>query len=282
MSRRDWSLLIDRRFSMLIVTSILESTDTKHRRAACRCDCGSQGFVAQIYHLESGKIWCCGCKKNHVKDITGQRYGRLLVLRLARERKNGGSVWWCRCDCGVEKEIRSGSLRKKNGDKTVSCGCFQKEASSACHTTHGLSQTSDVYWTWVQMRYRCSSPSSDSYPSYGGRGIRVDPRWENFEIFMADMGPKPGPDYTLERVNNNGNYGPDNVIWATPKTQSRNKRTNRLLTYEGRTMCLADWAAEKNMSPITLWGRLAANKSIAEALEKPVAKKRTMKPRSAE
>ncbi len=157
-------------------------------------------------------------------DIAGQRFGRLVVL-FATERKDYGFAYWqCRCDCGEVSEVRSYSLRKGG---TKSCGCIARVKSRQRLTTHGQAQGKRTaeYRAWHSMKDRCFCVNNKSYSYYGGRGITVCDRWRNsFENFFEDMGKKPRKDLSLDRVDNNGNYAPNNCRWATHSEQQSNKR----------------------------------------------------------
>jgi hypothetical protein len=123
------------------------------------------------------------------------------------------------------------------------------------------------YQAWNQMRQRCCNPKDRGFRYYGGRGICVSERWQNsFEAFFADMGPKPGPGYSLDRIDNSANYEPGNCRWATRQEQARNMRSNRLLAFGGRTMTLADWAQETGIAWNCLWMRLKYGWSVEDAL----------------
>jgi hypothetical protein len=156
----------------------------------------------------------------------GEKYGRLTVVEGSP--KSGSAVTvLCRCECGTEKRIRAQLL--KNG-QTKSCGCIRDELTRmlAVRTlsTHGL-HSHPLYHTWNSMHRRCSNPKTRNYADYGGRGIRVCERWtgpEGLRNFIEDMGVKPSPKHTLERIDNDGNYEPGNCCWATAQEQERNKR----------------------------------------------------------
>lgn len=179
-------------------------------------------------------------------DLTGHRFGRLVALKMTEKRKWSSVVWACVCDCGVGIDVRAGCLHSGN---TKSCGCLRKDQAETLkgrsrRRSHGHSSRggySGEYNAWRGMRARCSRPKINGYERYGGRGIRVCDRWQNsFEAFFSDMGTKPSPAHTLDRINSDGHYEPGNVRWATPEQQDRNRRTNRLVVIRGKSMILAD------------------------------------------
>lgn len=208
---------------------------------------------------------------SRVIDLVGQRYGRLLVLRLDRLAESA-SFWVCRCDCGTEKSIRSNDLRR---GKVKSCGCLHREVQRASPTRfkprHGMSESS-TWWIWHGLRARCNNPNDPAYPRYGKRGIKVCERWAVFENFLADMGERPSKAHSIDRKDNDGDYEPSNCRWATRKEQARNRRTNRLITYAGRTQTIFDWAEEKGLSLQLLAWRIEKGWSLSEALETPARK----------
>ncbi len=159
-------------------------------------------------------------------DMLGAVHARLTVLRRAGSDRKRQATWLCRCDCGTEcvavgSELRSGHKR--------SCGCLLRDVAGQHSRTHGKSR-SDTYTSWVGMIQRCTNPSREKYPSYGGRGIRVCDRWLSFETFLADMGPRPSRNVSIDRVDVDGDYEPANCRWATRSEQARNTRAAKAKT----------------------------------------------------
>lgn len=190
-------------------------------------------------------------------NLTGHRYGKLIVVgEGAPQRASRKHVMWrCRCDCGNTTETRASRLRSGH---TTSCGC-------AVTKQNGLS-THPLYGTWVQMRHRCSNPEHESYKCYGGRGIKVCARWRSFENFLADMGPRPSTKHQIDRKNNNGNYEPGNCRWALPIAQCRNTRTNRKITVLGQETVLSAAAERFNVPYWTVHKRLRLGWTEEQAL----------------
>lgn len=191
----------------------------------------------------------------HKIDISGQRFGRWEVMSRAK-----GSKWHCRCDCGAERVVTGSSLKL---GKSQSCGCYSRERS----TTHGMERTS-IYNIWAHMLRRCTNPNASSYAHYGGRGIKVCDRWRSFENFYADMGDRPTSGHSLDRINNNGNYEPGNVRWATAKQNIRNRRTTATVTINSRTLPVADIAEAHGIKPRIVRDRLRRGLTIEEAVSR--------------
>ena len=225
----------------------------------------------------------------------GIRFGKLVVIRELPVRKgsSGTKRWFlCRCDCGEEVEVRLGNLRSGH---TQSCGrhsvpphwpsgvAFTPEMLEKMHggKYHGKADSPE-YGVWKGMTKRCYQKSCREYPNYGGRGIKMCAGWRScFKSFYEDMGERPSPKHQIDRKENNGHYScghceeclangwPANCRWATSNEQNRNRRDNRMLTFEGETMCLADWAKRKGMCKSALSARLE-KMSVEEALRKEV------------
>jgi len=193
-------------------------------------------------------------------DVSGQRFGRLVADR----REHG--KWVCLCDCGSTKAVTYGALR---AGLVRSCGCLYRETRRRCSATHGAYRRPE-YSVWCNIKSRCNNPNFTDYANYGGRGISVDPAWESsFEKFLSDMGPRPGAGYQIDRINNDGNYEPGNCRWVTCAVNTRNKRTNHIISFEGRTQCITDWAKEYGISHVCLRGRLRDGLPIDVALKTP-------------
>lgn len=155
-----------------------------------------------------------------VKDLTGQRFGRLTAVEVAGRDKWGNVKWRCACECGSETVAVSASLTNGN---TASCGCLQREAAAAINRTHGMWR-SRIYKVWETMKQRCGNPLNKKYGDYGARGITYDPSWEAFENFLKDMGESYKEQLSLDRVDNNKGYSKENCRWATRSVQQRNQR----------------------------------------------------------
>jgi len=188
----------------------------------CRCDCGTEKVLSSDT-LRAGRTQSCGCNGiAHPINLADQRFGSLLVLGAAEgQRIHGSLAWLCRCDCGTEKVLASNALRTSH---TQSCGCGMHAGTHGQSSRQG--KPTPEYMAWEAMKQRCLNPRHKAFPRYGGRGITVCPEWiDSFEAFFAHVGPRPGPEYSLDRYpDNNGNYEPGNVRWTTWEEQNRNQR----------------------------------------------------------
>lgn len=194
--------------------------------------------------------------------IAGRRFGRLTALLFVESRLAGTKrcrIWRCMCECGAIVEIPISYLT--SGD-TRSCGCWTKELDAqGRRTKHSGSGTAE-FIVWIGMRQRCGNPSNKAYRDYGGRGITVCARWNRFEQFLRDMGPRPSADHSIDRIDNNKGYSPENCRWALRTDQANNRRSNRLITFHGETKTLARWASDLGIPQSTIWNRLNAGMPI--------------------
>lgn len=204
-------------------------------------------------------------------NLTGQRFGRLLVMERGPNAGQGTSTksrWQCTCDCGNTTLVYSSALR---GGLTKSCGCWRVEngtiLAGPLNRTHGKSSTA-AFARWIGMRQRCFNSNRKDWDTYGGRGITICERWMSFENFYADMGDPP-PGMQLERVNNNGNYEPDNCIWATPIQQGRNRRNNRKIKSLAEEKTLSAWAEENGAAESTISDRIKRGWDVDAAVMTP-------------
>lgn len=202
-------------------------------------------------------------------NIYGKRFGRLTVLREGPRQGSQRTVV-CKCQCGG---IKTAYVCNLTTGKTQSCGCFHKEMASKAKKTHGKTKTIE-HKIWSNLRARCNCKGSGGYYKYGARGIKVCDRWNSFEDFLDDMGLRPSPEYSIERVDNEGPYSPENCIWATRLMQANNKRNNRFLELDHVRMTLSQWAREICISPKTLQTRLSRNWSVRDVLTTPLGQTR--------
>lgn len=161
------------------------------------------------------------------RNLTGARFGRLIVISFAGTNSRRDALWLCRCDCGIEKIVSRNHLTRRSF-RTLSCGCLNRDVC----TSHGYGSITDrrpEYEAWHAMKQRCLNPKHKSYHRYGGRGITICDRWrDSFEAFLADMGPRPSADLSIDRIDNDGNYEPSNCRWTTRQVQMSNRScTNR-------------------------------------------------------
>jgi hypothetical protein len=198
-------------------------------------------------------------------DMTGKTIGRLKVLGRAPGKANGGVKWRCRCSCGKTKMIFGQALRDPKG--TTSCGCARREKTVQRSTKHGHATRggkSKEWFTWIWMRARCADPKAKDWKLYGGRGISVCPKWRaSFAAFLKDVGPAPSPTHQIDRIDNDGNYEPGNVRWASPSRNCRNRRSTIRLTAGGKTMTLPDWADALGVSRDRLYEAVRRSGPVA-------------------
>lgn len=207
------------------------------------------------------------CTPNSARfiDLTGRVFGYLTVHEPMRSSTHKQMHWRCTCRCGAEIFPSGHALRTGHAK---SCGCYSHEQHANRLRTHGMRRTK-VYAVWCTMHRRCKNPSQQSFKYYGARGIGVDPRWDSFEHFFADMG-EPPTGMTLDRIDNEKNYGPDNCRWATHSMQSNNTRRNHYVEYLGERFTVATLAAKAGIEMRTLWARLKSGWPVDVAVTRPV------------
>lgn len=198
------------------------------------------------------------------KDLSGRRFGRLLVEERAG-MKGTSVAWRCLCLCGKRKDISSGALI---AGRTLSCGCLGRQHRLEARTTHGATGSKE-YRVWQKMLSRCTDTTNRRFKDYGGRGITVCTRWRSFENFLEDMGQRPSMEHTIDRINNEGNYEPSNCRWATRKEQARNTRRTRLVTFDGVTKPLAQWAEDTSIPYDLFYNRWVMGWSLEEICRRP-------------
>lgn len=246
MAKTRFSVEPGHRFGRLVVQEevLQPMAEGRPRWAArCLCDCGAEVTVL-LMNLKH-RTRSCGClkRKGTMSEAfrsrarrprlfvaePGMRFERLTVLREERQRTAGGAMVWvahCKCDCGNEKTVAVNNLK---GGQVKSCGCLQSErvaATNALRSTHGMSEHPH-YFRWRNMLSRCYDPEDPHFENWGGRGISVYPEWQDPRAFAAYLDEVLGPcpeGHSLDRIDNDGNYQPGNLRWATPLTQRRNQR----------------------------------------------------------
>lgn len=204
-----------------------------------------------------------------VVDRAGQRVGRLVVFSRAPNKVEGNAVracWVCHCDCGAKIVVTGASLNKglQNKGGTRSCGCLVGKTIK-----HGKVNDS-VYRTWHMMLQRCINPKNSCFHSYGGRGITVCDEWRDFTKFFADMGDRP-QGTTLDRIDNSKGYSKENCRWATKIQQGNNRRTNRIISLNGITKTLAEWARFTGLTTYAIRARINSGWTIERSLTTPKA-----------
>lgn len=210
-------------------------------------------------------------------DLTGQRFSRWKILSKS-PRKERCAYWLCVCDCGNQKEVSSQSL--KLGDST-SCGCRQKEVAKEngkkvgnlpkpWAIKHGMTNTKE-FQAWMNMKARCNNPKFKLYPRYGGRGIQVCVEWQsNFESFYRDMGKRPSPKHSLDRIDNNKGYSKDNCRWATIGEQALNTSRNVYIEKDGIKLSITQWSLKLGGTSNLIANRLLRGWSIERAISTQV------------
>lgn len=239
------------------LTVVERSSNTKDGKARwlCQCSCGTQTIVTGR-DIRSGHSQSCGCLKRiespALVPLDGRKFGRWTVLSRGSDSRNGRVRWLCKCECGKTALIMGYSLR---GGTSESCGCLKQELTKQRLTTHGSTNTPE-FKIWQGMLKRCGNPNSAAFPRYGGRGITVCDRWkDSFENFLADMGPRPSPKHSIDRKKNDEGYKPGNCRWATMAQQANNRESTVILTFNGKSLTICEWAREIGVKHQTIYCR---------------------------
>lgn len=257
-------------FNRLTTIKIIEENKTKSNLWLCRCSCGNFKEI-RASSISRGQTKSCGCLGLGIgksKINIGDKFGLLVALEEIPKEKGKPRFWRCKCDCG--KETTKTEISMFHG-RTRSCGCLCKVKPKYGELP---ARFIPEYKIWKDMKRRCSGKSK-KHVSYKERGTSVCDRWKNsFENFYADMGPRPNESYSIDRINNNGNYEPANCRWATIYEQANNTRSNVFLDFEGKRQTVAQWAKEKKIPETTLKSRLRRNWSANDALSTPLLRKK--------
>lgn len=257
--------LSGQRFGKLVVLSESEKIGEKVHWL-CKCDCGNMINVSTSHLRKGNKVSCGLCEH----DFIGKRFGRLYVESISkREKMKSGSVkiyFHCKCDCGNETDVVYQQL--KSG-KTKSCGCYRRDKLTHDNITHNQSKTR-LYKIYIGMKKRCYNEKSDSYSYYGGRGITICDEWLNsFETFKKwSMDNGYSENKSIDRINVDIGYCPNNCRWTDLLTQANNKSDNTYLEFNGERMTIAEWGRKTGISCYTISKRIRSGWSIEDALTK--------------
>lgn len=253
---------------MLVVNGIYDRDKSKRLRYLCTCDCGNT-CVVKADNLRSGHTKSCGCLRSKPSsrriDLSGRRFGHLTAISFNRSNEAGTTLWDCVCDCGNKIIVSYNNLISGN---TSSCGCW--------HEKHGETYTR-LYKCWSDMKARCYYKNDYNYKNYGGRGISVSDIWRNSFLAFRNWALSNGynDNLTIDRIDVNGNYTPENCRWIPISEQQSNKRTNVFIEYNGESLTLKQiakkYAEPKGISYKTFWYRLCVAKwDLERCLTQPV------------
>lgn len=265
--------IIGKKFGRLTVIDIDKDeivTAKYKQKYVCLCDCGNYTKV-RYGNLVSDHTRSCGClvSESHTKrieNLSGKRFGRLTAISIKPTNK-WGVHWLCECDCGNFVVVLASHLKSGH---TKSCGCWLKESSHKVNLTHGMA-TSRIYTLWRAMKQRCTNPSVYNYCDYGGRGISVCDEWLTFENFYSwAMKNGYSDELSIDRINNDAGYSPENCRWVDAKTQANNRRSNKVIEYNNERHTLSEWSSITGIKAGTLNARLQKGWPVEKALFTPV------------
>ena len=243
--------IVGERFGKLTVVRYLRTDVKPYGHTViweCKCDCGNIVEVS-TNALRSGNTKSCGCLTS--ENLVGMKFGRLTVIdRESPKSKKTKGLWVCKCECGNVIKVNTSALKSGN---TTSCGCKRKETLRQLRTKHGESDTR-LYKVWLDMKRRCYNAKDVDYKNYGGRGITVCDEWKDSFVSFSQWAYENGYDKdapkgqcTIDRIDVNGCYEPENCRWVNIHIQSNNKRNNRILTYNGESHTLSEWCEIVNI-----------------------------------
>lgn len=251
------------RFGKWTVLKRVKNDKNGNSKFLCKCDCGTLKEVLSS-SLKNKTSTNCGCLRyEQCQDIIGKRYGNLIVIKKIKKSKRNDFL--CKCDCGTKKVICKSSLI--NGF-TKSCGCLIKKGKENIFYKHGLTNTR-IYNIYFSIKKRCYQSKDISYKNYGGRGIKVCDEWLNKEngfINFYNWAMQNGyrDDLSIDRIDNNGNYEPNNCRWTTKTFQNNNKRNNININFNEETHTLKEWSEILNLNYKTIFKRYKNGYSIED------------------
>ena len=258
--------LKNKKFGKLTVVDLAPKTKNRSIRWLCKCDCGNEKIVRQKNLIE-GIVTDCGCESNNL-DLTNKVYGRLKVLKLKDHSKS--KIWECLCECGIFCEVKETYL--KSG-YAKSCGCLKNELNKKGNPKHNLNN-SRIYKIYYSMKQRCYLKTHMYYKNYGGRGITVCDEWlgDNGFVNFYEWSMENGynNNLTIDRIDNNGKYEPNNCRWTTKKHQQNNTRKTKIYNYKGENLTTTEICEKYNINKSTFNHRIAKYGDVNIAIEKPI------------
>lgn len=206
---------------------------------------------------------------HNFKDLTGKPFGKLTVIKRVRRTNRRTAKWWCQCSCGNITKVEGSSLRRK---LTRSCGCLRSETTTQCKLIHGKANSPE-YKIWSRMKTRCYDSNDKGFKHYGARGITICDKWlNNFMAFYNDVGPRPSPKHSIDRINNNSGYSPTNVKWSTKREQNNNTTRNHFITIDGITHTISQWARRMGVKPYIIINRIRRGWDEIRAVRQPLTR----------
>ena len=258
--------LVGQRFGKLVVLSLGEKTKNRSTVWRCQCDCGKE-IVARNKNLLEGITTDCGCISKKGYSVN-QKFARLTLLKELPACR--GRNWECICDCGNKLIVKESLLREGS---VKSCGCLKKEYAEKGNVVHGFNKTR-IQRIYFSMLSRCYSKKHIHYKNYGGRGIKVCDEWlgddglKNFGEWSLKNGYSDN--LSIDRIDNNGNYEPNNCKFSTPLQQQNNTRRNHYVEYNGDVLSLSQMARKYNIETSTFYNRVRKWKDIKKSIETPI------------